>query len=135
MAPTPVSRLEYALERTADYLKQRIAFGQPLMANQHLAYELADLASEVDLLKYYNYHAAAAQTRGDDITRFATVAKLRSARLARRVADVCLQFHGGVGYIEETWTARFNTPSAAFAKSSGWICARSGSGRGNRGKS
>ena len=99
--------MEYALERTADYLKQRIAFGQPLMANQHLAYELADLASEVDLLKYYNYHAAAAQTRGDDITRFATVAKLRSARLARRVADVCLQFHGGVGYIEETWTARF----------------------------
>ncbi len=102
-----VGAMEYALERTADYLKQRIAFGQPLMANQHLAYELADLASEVDLLKYYNYHAAAAQTRGDDITRFATVAKLRSARLARRVADVCLQFHGGVGYIEETWTARF----------------------------
>ena len=45
--------------------------------------------------------------RGEDITRFATVAKLRTARLARRVADVCLQFHGGIGYMEETWTARF----------------------------
>lgn len=102
-----VGAMEYALERTADYLKQRMAFGKPLLANQHLAYELADLASEVDLLKYYNYNAAVAQTNGEDITRFATVAKLRSARLARKVADICLQFHGGIGYMEETWTARF----------------------------
>jgi len=102
-----VGAMEYALERTSDYLKQRMAFGKPLLANQHLAYELADLASEVDLLKYYNYNAAVAQTKGDDITRFATVAKLRSARLARKVADICLQFHGGIGYMEETWTARF----------------------------
>ncbi|MFN8052015.1 MAG: acyl-CoA dehydrogenase family protein [Acidimicrobiales bacterium] len=102
-----VGAMEYALRRTADYMKERMVFGKPLLANQHLAYELADLASEVDMLKIYNYNAAVAQTRGDDITRFATVAKLRSARLARRVADICLQFHGGVGYIEETWTARF----------------------------
>ena len=102
-----VGAMEYALERTSDYLKQRMAFGKPLLANQHLAYELADLASEVDLLKYYNYNAAVAQTNGEDITRFATVAKLRSARLARKVADICLQFHGGIGYMEETWTARF----------------------------
>ncbi|MEZ5322379.1 MAG: acyl-CoA dehydrogenase [Microthrixaceae bacterium] len=102
-----VGAMEFALDRTADYLKERMAFGRPLLANQHLAYELAELASEVDLLKYYNYHAAEAQTRGEDITRFATVAKLRSGRLARRVADVCLQYHGGIGYIEETWTARF----------------------------
>ena len=99
--------MEYALRRTADYLKERMAFGKPLIANQHLAYELADLASEVDMLKIYNYNAAVAQSKGEDITRFATIAKLRSGRLARRVADVCLQFHGGVGYMEETWTARF----------------------------
>lgn len=102
-----VGAMDHALQRTADYLKERKAFGKPLMANQHLAYELADLASEVDLLRHYNYNAAEAAKRGEDITRFATVAKLRSARLARKVADICLQFHGGVGYMEETWTARF----------------------------
>jgi citronellyl-CoA dehydrogenase len=102
-----VGAMEFALERTSNYLKERMAFGKPLLANQSLAYELADLASEVDLLKYYNYNAAVAQTKGEDITRYATVAKLRSARLARRVADTCLQYHGGIGYIEETWTARF----------------------------
>ena len=45
--------------------------------------------------------------RGEDTTRFATIAKLKTGRLNRRVADVCLQFHGGIGYMEETWTARY----------------------------
>lgn len=102
-----VGAMERALERTRDYLLDRQVFGRPLLANQHLSYELADLASEVELLKHFNYAAAEASTRGEDITRFATIAKLRSGRLARRVADICLQFHGGIGYMEETWTARF----------------------------
>jgi citronellyl-CoA dehydrogenase len=102
-----VGAMEGALTRTRDYLLERKVFDQPLLANQHLSFELADLASEVEVLKHYNYAAAEAASAGQDITRFATVAKLRSGRLARRVADVCLQFHGGIGYMEETWTARF----------------------------
>jgi citronellyl-CoA dehydrogenase len=102
-----VGAMEGALAKTRDYLLERKAFGQPLLANQHLAYELADLASEVEVLKHFNYAAADAATAGEDITRFATIAKLRAGRLARRVADICLQFHGGIGYMEETWTARF----------------------------
>jgi citronellyl-CoA dehydrogenase len=102
-----VGAMEGALARTKGYLLERKAFGKPLLANQHLSYELADLASEVEVLKYFNYAAAEAATRGEDITRFATIAKLRSGRLARKVADICLQFHGGIGYMEETWTARF----------------------------
>ncbi|MGH3388656.1 MAG: acyl-CoA dehydrogenase family protein, partial [Actinomadura sp.] len=39
-------------------------------------------------------------------TRFATIAKLVAGRLARETADACIQFHGGMGYMEETWTAR-----------------------------
>ncbi len=102
-----VGATDHAIERTADYLRERKAFGKPLLANQHLSYELAELSSEVDVLRHYNYAAVEAYNRGEDITRFATIAKLRTARLARRVADVCLQFHGGIGYMEETWTARF----------------------------
>jgi citronellyl-CoA dehydrogenase len=48
-----------------------------------------------------------AYLRGEDTTRFATIAKLKAGRLEREVADTCLQFHGGIGYMEETWTARF----------------------------
>ncbi|HKY15652.1 MAG TPA: acyl-CoA dehydrogenase family protein [Microthrixaceae bacterium] len=102
-----VGAMEGALERTRNYLGERLVFGRPLLANQHLGYELAELASEVDVLKHYNYAAAESAAAGQDITRFATIAKLRAGRVARRVADICLQFHGGIGYMEETWTARF----------------------------
>ena len=37
----------------------------------------------------------------------ARIAKLVAGRLQRRVADACMQFHGGIGYMEETWTARY----------------------------
>ncbi len=102
-----VAAYERALQRTADYLKERVVFGRPLMKNQYLQYRLAELAAEVDLLKHYNYATADAFMRGEDPTRFATIAKLKSGRLGREVADWCLQFHGGIGYIEETWTTRF----------------------------
>ena len=86
---------------------QRQAFGQPLMANQYLQFTLAELAAELDLLRHYNYACAEAYMRGEDTTRFATIAKLKAGRLQRQVADTCLQFHGGIGYMEETWVSRF----------------------------
>lgn len=98
---------ERAISRTVDYLKQRTTFGQPVIAHQHVAYRLAELAAEVDLLRNYNHQVAAAHVAGEDVVRMATIAKLKAGRLHREVADACLQFHGGVGYMEETWTARF----------------------------
>jgi len=106
-AYSTVGAAQRALERTRDYLRQREAFGRPLLANQHLAYRLAELSAEVDLLRQYNYACAEAFMTGEDTTRFATVAKLKAGRLAREVADTCLQFHGGMGYMEETWVARY----------------------------
>ncbi|GAA1259409.1 MULTISPECIES: acyl-CoA dehydrogenase family protein [Streptomyces] len=102
-----VGSVGHALERTRDYLKQRTTFGKPLIENQWIQFKLAELAAELDLLRHYNYACAEAYLRGEDTSRYATIAKLTSGKLARRTADVCMQFHGGVGYMEETWTARY----------------------------
>ncbi len=102
-----VGGLQQALDRTRDYLKTRKAFGKALIDNQHIAFELAHLYARLDMLKHYNYACADAYMRGEDTTRYATVAKLAIGRLSRDVAATCLQFHGGIGYMEETWTARF----------------------------
>jgi citronellyl-CoA dehydrogenase len=102
-----VRGMERALHRTRDYLAERIVFGKPLLKNNYIQYRLAELAAEVDLLKHYNYTCAEAQARGEDTTRFATIAKLKAGRLTREVADWCLQFHGGIGFMEETWTTRY----------------------------
>jgi citronellyl-CoA dehydrogenase len=106
-AYTAVGGMDGALRRTADYLRARDAFGQPLLANQYIQFRLAELAAEVDLLRHYNYACAEAYLRGEDTTRFATIAKLKAGRLQRELADWCLQFHGGMGYMEETWVSRY----------------------------
>ena len=102
-----VGATELALERTVGYLSERQAFGAPLAANQHLQYNLAELAAELELNRHHNWVTVSKANRGEDFTREATVAKLSAARLARRMADLAVQYHGGMGYVEELWPARF----------------------------
>ncbi|CAN5880268.1 acyl-CoA dehydrogenase family protein [soil metagenome] len=104
---TTVGACDRALERTKEYCSQRQVFGKPLLANQYLGFTLAELAARVDMLRVYNEAMAARRDAGDDITRQATIAKLTAGRLVREVADTCLQYHGGMGYVEENWPARF----------------------------
>jgi citronellyl-CoA dehydrogenase len=102
-----VTGAERALQRTIDDLRTRQAFGKPLLANQWIQYRLAELIAEVDLLRAYNRSAAQAIVDGEDATRMATIAKLKAGRLVREVADACVQYHGGMGYAEESWPARY----------------------------
>jgi citronellyl-CoA dehydrogenase len=102
-----VGSIEQALRRTKEYLSQRRAFGKPLMANQHLQFVLAELSARHDMLKHYSRACADAVRRGEDATRFATIAKLMGSRLQREVADTCLQFHGGIAYMAEHWASRY----------------------------
>jgi citronellyl-CoA dehydrogenase len=104
---TAVGACARALERTADYLRQRNVFGEPLLAKQYIQFTLAELSAELELLRSFNYTIAERYQRGEDTTREATIAKLTAGRLVRKVADACMQFHGGIGFIEENWTARF----------------------------
>jgi citronellyl-CoA dehydrogenase len=110
-----VGGMETALTRTAEYLKTRNAFGKPLIDKQYVNFTLAELSARLDLLRHYNYAAAEAYIRGEDTVRFATIAKLEAGRLAREIASACLQFHGGIGYMEETWTARYLRDSALLS--------------------
>ncbi|MFN8149047.1 MAG: acyl-CoA dehydrogenase family protein [Candidatus Nanopelagicales bacterium] len=96
-----------ALDRTIEYLQVRQAFGKPLLANQHLQYRLAELAAETDVVHEYCLAAAARKVAGQDVLKMATIAKLKAGRLARDVADAAVQFHGGMGYAEELWVARY----------------------------
>jgi citronellyl-CoA dehydrogenase len=105
-----VGQMAAAVERTAAYLQERRAFGRPLLDNQYLQFRLAELAAEVELLRHFNRACAEAivsEADGATITEMASIAKLKAGRLQREVADTCLQFHGGIGYMEETWTARY----------------------------
>ncbi|TWP33957.1 acyl-CoA dehydrogenase family protein [Leekyejoonella antrihumi] len=102
-----VGQCDVALERLREYLHQRTTFGKSLASKQYVAFRVTELAAQLDLLRHHNYATCEALVAGQDITRMAAVAKLTAGRLVREVADLCMQFHGGIGYMEETWTARF----------------------------
>jgi citronellyl-CoA dehydrogenase len=102
-----VGAIALALHRTRAYLLERQAFGQPLLANQHLQFTLAELSARHDMLKHYARTAADAVSRGEDATRYATIGKLLGSRLQREVADVAVQYHGGIAYMAEHWASRF----------------------------
>lgn len=96
-----------ALGRTKDYLRQRRAFGAPLLANQYPQFTLAELAAEVRAFEALSHTCAEDYLAGVDTSRDTTICKFLAGRLIRKVADWCLQFHGGIGYMEETWTSPF----------------------------
>ena len=102
-----VGSIELALERTKAYLRERKAFGAPLLANQYPQFVLAELGARHDVLKHYARTTAEAVVRGEDATRYATIGKLLGSRLQREVADWAVQFHGGMGYMDENWTSRY----------------------------
>ncbi len=88
------------INETADYLRQRHAFGRPLLDNQFIQYKLAELKTELEALRALVYVATDAYIKGQNVVELASMAKLKAGRLGREIADWCMQFQGGMGY---TW--------------------------------
>src|SRR5262245_51154202 len=97
---------ERMIDDTIDYTRDRRAFGRPVLDNQVVHFRLAELKTEVEALRALVYRAASLILKGEDVTMLASRAKLKSARLAREVADTCLQYYGGTGYMSETPISR-----------------------------
>jgi citronellyl-CoA dehydrogenase len=90
------------IDRTIDYTRQRRAFGQPILDNQVVHFRLAELRTEVEALRALTYRAVEQYVGGADVTRLASMAKLKAGRLVREVADGCLQYWGGMGYTADS---------------------------------
>ena len=100
------ARSEWALEYTINYMKQRQAFGKPISKFQALRHKVADLSSEVEMAKTFNYVTAKRLNDGEYVVKEATMSKLLSTKIADQVAYDCLQLLGGYGYMEEYPLAR-----------------------------
>jgi len=95
------------LAETVDYLREREAFGAPLLSSQFIQFKLAELATEIECLRSLLYRAVRLYVDGEDVTQLASMAKLKAGRVSREVADWCVQFWGGMGYVEETPVNRY----------------------------
>jgi long-chain-acyl-CoA dehydrogenase len=96
-----VGAAEGVLAYTVDYVKQRTAFGQPLAAFQNTRFVLAELATELDIARTYLNDCIAAHVDGRLTAARAARLKWWTTELQVKVADRCLQLHGGYGYMRE----------------------------------
>lgn len=100
------ARSEYALEYTIQYMKDRKAFGKSISQFQALRHKIAQLTSEVEVCKTFNYVTASRLNQGEHVVKEATMAKLISTKVSDDVMYECLQLLGGYGYMEDYPLAR-----------------------------
>ena len=93
-----VTALDMCINETIAYTRDRVAFGRPILDNQVVHFRLAELKTEVELLRSLVYRAADTHMAGEDMTQLASMAKLKVGRLCREVTDACLQYWGGMGF-------------------------------------
>jgi alkylation response protein AidB-like acyl-CoA dehydrogenase len=100
------ARAEYALEYALQYMSKRQAFGKSIDKFQALRHNIADLYTEMEICKEFNYSVTYRLNKGEYVVKEATMSKLKSTKMADEVIYQCLQFLGGYGYMEEYPMAR-----------------------------
>jgi citronellyl-CoA dehydrogenase len=95
-----------AWERSVQYGKERKAFGRPIGSYQVWRHAFVDMLTEIDAGTLLAYRAADKFARGEECTIEISQAKLYCGEVANKIIDRCLQFHGGMGYMEEYFIAR-----------------------------
>ena len=106
MALGAVGAMEALFERTLAYAQQRVQFGRPIGKNQVIRHKLAEVALSLETGRAITYNALRLHLAGANAIQEVTMAKLATQRAAFDAADVCLQIHGGAGYLEENGIAR-----------------------------
>jgi len=106
MAINGHARAEYAIDYTIEYMSQREAFGKKIDKFQALRHKIVEHATDVEHCKVFNYAAAARLDKGEYVVKEATMAKLKSTKVADETIYSCLQMLGGYGYMEEYPLAR-----------------------------
>ncbi|MGH0127598.1 UNVERIFIED_CONTAM: hypothetical protein FKN15_057674 [Acipenser sinensis] len=111
--------MQTVIQETIEYTRQRKIFNQPILHNQTVHFRLAELETEVELLRSLLYRATAMYVNGTDVTKLASMAKLKAGRLARELSDSCLQFWGGMGFTSDVFVSRFYRDSRLMSIGAG----------------
>ena len=107
IAALGVGMAQGAYEAALHYAKQRKQFGRPIAEFQAIQFKLADMATEIDAARLLTHRAAWMKEQGMQTTAYASMAKLYAGEVAVRVANECVQVHGGYGFIKEYPAEKF----------------------------
>jgi citronellyl-CoA dehydrogenase len=97
---------EQLWERTVEWCRERRVFGKPLSKHQVTQFKLVEMLVDLRAARALADGCVAKRVRGEDATQEISLAKLYTGRMSRRVADECIQLHGGFGYMKESAAGR-----------------------------
>ena len=106
-AANGIPSLDRMIDETIAYTRERKAFGQPLIHNQVIHFKLAELRTEVECLRALTWKAIEDDVGGADVTKLASMTKLKGGRLSREISDACLQYWGGMGFTRDNIISQF----------------------------
>lgn len=101
-----VAAAEYMLEITVQYCKERTAFGRPISKFQNTQFRIVEMTTEAKLGRTFLDKLIMDHMEGRNVVVEVSMAKYWTTEMAMRVADGCVQLHGGYGYCEEYPIAR-----------------------------
>jgi alkylation response protein AidB-like acyl-CoA dehydrogenase len=106
IAATGVAAARAAFDQTLAYVKERSAFGQQIGSFQNTRFRMAEMATEIEIAQSFIDRCVLALNAGELTADEAAMAKWWCTELQGRVADTCVQLHGGYGYMSEYPVAR-----------------------------
>lgn len=106
VAQSAISLAECYLETTIGYVKERKAFGKAIAEFQNTKYKLAELATEVAMGRVFMDRCVELHNEGKCDSATASMAKYKLTEIQCKVADECVQLHGGYGYMWDYIVAR-----------------------------
>ncbi len=101
IAALSVGLAQGAYEAARTYALERRAFGKTISTFQAIRWKLADAATRIEAARLLTYRAAYLKDQGRRTTVESSMAKLYSSETAVRVADDCVQIHGGYGFVKD----------------------------------
>ena len=105
-AASSLKSFDRLIDLTIEYTRERTTFGRPILHNQVVHFRLGELRTEVEALRALTWSAVEQYVDGKDVTRLASMAKLKTGRLARELTDTCLQYWGGMGFTADNPISR-----------------------------
>jgi citronellyl-CoA dehydrogenase len=93
-------------KQTVAYGRDRSVFGKPVTKFQFNQFRLVDLMMRIHAARELGYHCVRKRCRGEDATLEISMGKIFCIEVAQQVATVCMQLHGGAGYMKENVAGR-----------------------------
>ncbi|CUH83490.1 acyl-CoA dehydrogenase family protein [Thalassovita mediterranea] len=109
IAITALGSIDFALEETLRYVKERKAFGNRIMDFQNTRFKLAECKTKAEVLRSFINDCIARLELGELDAATASMAKYWGTEVQNEVMNECVQLHGGYGYMQEYPISRMYT--------------------------